>query len=141
MRYWTLAIPILLILLLAGVASGDRDPLCKDLTLAAQTPTVDATGGTVYFCSPSHGATLVPYPDPPGGPLMNCVISVSGVVVATITDVWPEQLITHTDPALRFGHPVDIVCSNAAGDGGLDVNVIALFPPDAPGGSHVLSGP
>lgn len=137
MRHLILAIPFIFMFL--GTASADRDPRCKDSSLIAQAAIVDATvDSTIEFCSPSHGATGVPYPDT--GPPMTCTVYVSGEAVATIADVGPEQLITYTDPVLRFAHVIDIVCANDQGEGRLDEIVTAIFLPDAPGRPYVVSG-
>lgn len=126
---------VLLIVLFVTSNAWAIDPECDIPDPGVTLKNAIATGGFQY-CTPKVSDTGLTYPET-GYPMSCEVFSpatalLPAVVIHTVTDKGPGQLVNVDCPSCRFAYDINIACTNANGTGQPWVGVV-MFPGEAPG--------
>ena len=97
--------------------------------------TWNVSDGDARYCTPQLSTSGEPLPDALYP--ITCVVSVDGLEYDTRTDLAPGVVITVTAGPYRFAHPIEVMCSNLAGNSEV-VAATGTFPAEAPGRPALL---
>ncbi len=115
------------------------DPECAYDELPEEPTLIDATSGTIVFCSPSVDEHGNAYPET--GYPMKCSVEIDGEVRFVTDPIGPGVAFAFADATLTFEHEVQAWCSNDGEGGGHRLAaqpVPARFPAAAPGRPHLV---
>jgi hypothetical protein len=104
------------------------DLICAAVALPDKPAEIDASDGSITFCSPFLDDDGNPWPE---DATMVCSIEVDGELVFVSDPIVPRTAFAYSDATLTFEHEVQAWCTSTGGDGErlADQPVTAMFRP------------